>query len=479
MNVENQSTAQTGRATVDPEPHAEGPTVALACVATALAMVMFTLPMSTLVSLGNAMGASATGRTWMLSAASIGLGAGLLVSGALADRLGRRTVFVIGAVVQAAFLFGGTGFANPTLFSIARVGQGIGAAALVATSLGLIAQVTPHGHRRARATGFWGASLGGGILVGPLLASLLGPAAGWRVPYLVVGVLSVGLIVFFRALPASHARPASTSGRIDYFGAAALIAGPSALLAGLVLGRAGWVRPTVLVFLVVGVLIMAFFVRHERRTGSPLVDISLFTDWQFVTVTIAAFTAGLGVIALTSYTPTLVEQGLRGSSLAGATPLVIWSGVSVLVSLVARHLRGRITPETQLALGLIITGAGLATLAPLSDGATLLRLVPGFAIAGVGTGLLNAALGAQAVATVPAHHASMGSGVNNTARYLGSGLGVAVVTSTVDPSSRQALLHSWTVPVVICAAISVVVGVAIPVYARISRAGDREGAVTH
>ncbi|MEW2508466.1 MFS transporter [Amycolatopsis sp. NPDC047767] len=463
MNVETQTAAPQERPTV------EGPTVAVACVGIALAMVMFTLPMSTLVSLANTMGASVMGRTWMLSAASIGLGAGLLVSGALADKLGRRTVFVIGAAVQAVFLFAGAGWPNAIVFTIARVGQGFGAAAMVATSLGLIAQVTPHGHRRTRATGFWGASLGVGILIGPPLAALLGPAAGWRSPYLLVGLLSVALIVFFRALPANPVHPHAAGGKIDYFGAVALIAGPSALLAGLVLGRTGWTQPTVLAFLGAGVVIVAVFVFHEGRTEFPLVDIRLFANWQFVTVTVAAFTVGLGVISLTSYTPTLVEQGLHGSSLTGSIPMVIWSGVSVVVSLFARHLRGRVTPETQLAVGLIIIGAGLVTLAPLDSTSTLLRLAPGFAIAGIGTGLLNASLGAQAVATVPAHHASMGSGVNNTARYLGSGLGVAVVTSTVNPSSGPALLHSWEVPVVITAAVSVVIGVLIPVYARISR----------
>ncbi|WP_432845659.1 MFS transporter [Amycolatopsis sp. CA-161197] len=463
MNVERHAAAGA-------RPAAEGATVALACVATALAMVMFTLPMSTLVTLANTMGASVMGRTWMLSAASVGLGAGLLVSGALADKLGRRTVFVIGAAVQAVFLFVGAGLPNPTLFTIARIGQGLGAAAMLATSLGLIAQVTTPGHQRTRATGLWGASLGVGILIGPLLAALLEPAAGWRSPYLLVGLLSAGLTAFSRVLPANPASPAP-AGRIDYLGAAALIAGPSALLAGLVLGRTGWGQPAVLVFLAAGILIIAAFVVHERRTEHPLVDLRLFTNWQFVTVTAAAFTAGFGVISLTSYTPTLVEQALHGSPLAGSVPLVIWSGLSVLVSLVARHLRGRVTPETQLALGLVVIGAGLATLAPLHDGATLLRLAPGFAIAGIGTGLLNASLGAQAVATVPAHHASMGSGVNNTARYLGSGLGVAVVTSTVNPASPQALLQSWAVPVTICAAISVVIGVAIPLYAKVSRKG--------
>jgi MFS family permease len=445
----------------------EGPTLALTCAATALTMVMFTMPMSTLVDLAHTLGANVTERTWMLAAASVGLGAGLLVSGALADRLGRRTVFVIGAIGQALFLFLGASWPSPVLFIVARVGQGLGAAALVATSLGLIAQVTPpSGHRRTRATGLWGASLGCGILIGPLLTALLGPATGWRVPYLIVGVLSLALIVFSRVLPVHAARPEVFSGRIDYLAAACLIAGPSLLLAGLTLGRSGWTHPAVLVLLVAGVLVLAVFAIHERRTAAPLVDIRLFANPHFVTVTVAAFAAGLGVIALTSYTPILVDQAMHGSALDGAIPIVVWSGVSVVVSMLARHLRQWINADTQLAIGLIVIGAGMAMLGPLHDGDTVTRLIPGFAIAGLGTGMLNAALGGQAVATVPAHHASMGSGTNNTARYLGSGLGVAVVTSTVDPTSAAALLHSWETPVLLCSAVSVLIGIAIPVYLR-------------
>ncbi|MFI9388397.1 MFS transporter [Kutzneria sp. NPDC052558] len=160
------------------------------------------------------------------------------------------------------------------------------------------------------------------------------------------------------------------------------------------------------------------------------------------------------------------STGRRGSALAGAVPLVVWAGISVVTAVLARHLRRWISPDAQLAIGLIIIGAGLAALGPLHDGDTLVRLLPGFAVAGVGTGMLNAALGGQAVATVPAHHASMGSGTNNTARYLGSGLGVAVVTSTVDPT---ALLPSWETPVIIGSAVSALIGIAIPVYLRATR----------
>ncbi|HEY4460383.1 MAG TPA: MFS transporter [Pseudonocardiaceae bacterium] len=452
----------------------EGPTLALTCLATALAMVMFTMPMSTLVDLAHTLNANVTERTWMLAAASVGLGAGLLVSGALADRLGRRTVFVTGAVVQALFLFLGVCWPSPILFTVARVGQGLGAAALTATSLGLIAQVTPAaGHRRTRATGIWGASLGCGILIGPLLTALLGPATGWRVPYLIVGVLSLVLIVFARVLPANPVHSGLFNGRIDYLAAVCLVAGPSLLLAGLTLGRSGWTQPIVLILLIAGVVVLGVFGIHETRTASPLVDIRLFTNPHFVTVTVAAFAAGLGVIALTSYTPILVDQGMRGSALAGAVPIVVWSGVSVVVAVLARHLRRWISADAQLSIGLIIIGAGLATLGPLHDGDSLVRLLPGFAVAGLGTGLLNAALGGQAVATVPAHHASMGSGTNNTARYLGSGLGIAIVTSTVDPSSAAALLHSWETPIVVGSVVSVLIGIAIPLYLRLT--DQREG----
>jgi MFS family permease len=443
-------------------------------------MVMFTMPMSTLVDLAHTLNANVTERTWMLAAASVGLGAGLLVSGALADRLGRRTVFAIGAAGQALFLFAGACWTDPILFIVARVGQGLGAAALIATSLGLIAQVTPaSGHRRTRATGIWGASLGCGILIGPLLTALLGPAAGWRVPYLIVAVLSLALIVFSRVLPANAARPAVLNGRIDYLAAVCLVAGPSVLLAGLTLGRSGWTQPAVLVLLAAGVVVLVVFAIHETRTASPLVDIRLFANPHFVTVTVAAFAAGLGVISLTSYTPILVDQAMHGSALDGAVPLVVWAGVSTVIAVLARHLRRWISADAQLAVGLVVIGAGMATLGPLHDGDTLVRLIPGFAIAGLGTGMLNAALGGQAVATVPAHHASMGSGTNNTARYLGSGLGVAIVTSTVDPTSASALLHSWETPVLLGSAVSVLIGIAIPIYLRaITRHNTPARAVT-
>jgi MFS family permease len=456
---------------------AEGRVVAVGCAATALAMVMFTMPMSTLVGLARTLGADVTERTWMLAAASVGLGAGLLVSGALADRLGRRAVFTAGAAGLALFLLVGASWPSPVLFVLARVGQGLGAAALIATSLGLIAQVTPPGPHRTRATGIWGASLGCGILIGPLLTALLGPVAGWRVPYLVVGVLSLVLIGCARVLPANPPRAGAFTGRIDYLAAVCLVAGPSLLLAGLTLGRGGWLRPAVLGLLAAGIAVLVVFAVHERRTAAPLVDVRLFANPQFVTVTAAAFAVGLGVIALTSYTPILVDQGMGGSPLAGSVPIVVWAGVSVLIAVLARHLRRWVSADAQLAIGLVVTGAGLALLGPLESGDTLVRLLPGFAVAGLGTGLLNAALGGQAVATVPAHHASMGSGTNNTARYLGSGLGVALVTSTVDPASATALLHSWETPVLLASAVSVLAGLAIPLYLRAARTRQAAGTV--
>jgi hypothetical protein len=99
------------------------------------------------------------------------------------------------------------------------------------------------------------------------------------------------------------------------------------------------------------------------------------------------------------------------------------STVTALAVRLIPALDGRIL----LAAGLALSAAGLAALAVLGDGASGTRLLPGLVVLGVGYGAANAALGRESVAHVPADRAAMGSGANNTARYLGAAIGVTLV----------------------------------------------------
>ncbi|MEV7023912.1 MFS transporter, partial [Kitasatospora sp. NPDC093558] len=216
---------------------------------------------------------------------------------------------------------------------------------------------------------------------------------------------------------------------LDPYGVLTLAAGTTFLIAGLAEGRTGWGRPTVLVLLAIGVLLLALFALVEAKVREPMLDLSLFRSPGFIAATGGAMFTGMSMVGFMSYLPTLLQGVLGLSGLAVGGVLAIWSGLSVIAALQARRLAAHLAATTQVALGLLICGIGEAGLYGLGPDSTWLRLAPGLAVAGIGSGVLNAALARLAVSSVPAHRAAMGSGANNTSRYMGSALGVAVTVA--------------------------------------------------
>jgi hypothetical protein len=137
-----------------------------------------------------------------------------------------------------------------------------------------------------------------------------------------------------------------------------------------------------------------------------------------------------------------MQRGLGVGLLGSAAILATWSGTSMLVALAARWLPHGLASPVRLAIGLAVVGAGELALSSVGSGSSWSQLVPGLAIAGIGSGLANAALGRLAVESVDRDRAGMGSGASNTARYLGGAAGVAVVVAL-----------GWHVATLACAAL--------------------------
>jgi MFS family permease len=430
-------------------------TLGITSAGTFLALALFTTPMTAMPTLAAALRAGPGAQTWILSSMSVGLAAGLLAFGALGDEHGRRRVFLAGALLVALSTAIGAAAEAAPLFVVARIGQGLGASALIACGLGLVAQAFPAGARRARATGMWGASVGAGIACGPPLSAGLGPVLGWRAPYALLAAAAVALAGVGRLLLA-ESRPGRPR-PVDLPGTALLGLALSALLAGLVAGRESWSGPSTVFPLAAAAALLAGFVLVERgrqRQGrAPLVDSALFRRPEFVAATAAALATGLGVIAAMSFLPTVLERRMGASPLGAALALEVWSGISVPAALAARRLR--LGGNAALALGLLVVAAGTVLLAGPHLGGGLPGLLPGLAVAGLGSGVLNAALGRQAVASVPLDQAGVGSGVNNTARYLGSAVGVSVVGLLAARPGVGTPLAGWNTAVIVCAGLSV------------------------
>ncbi|MFC9359407.1 MFS transporter [Rhodococcus sp. NPDC057014] len=438
--------------TLAPRP---GTTLSVASLGTFVALIAFCAPLGNMPTVAAALSAGPAAQTWILSSMSVGLAAVLLTAGALADDYGRRRVFHWGAWLLALGAVVGAVSQESVLFIVGRLIQGVAGAALIAASLGAVAHAFATPTARATASGIWGASVGAGIAVGPMLAGLLDLAGWWRGLYwaLAVASLAIGQVAT-RALAESRS---AVPKRIDVPGAVTLCAAMVLVLVALVEGRQGNTPATV----ICGVGAAAFtlaFVGVERRRPFPMLDLALFRRRDFLAATLAALATGAGIIGLMSFACTFLVKTMHVSTLTAAGVIALWSGTSVAASLLARKLPARLAGTPQLVIGLAGVGVAMLTMTGLSPDSSPLRLVPGLLLAGIASGLLNAGLGRQAVASVPADQGGLGSGANNTARYLGSSIGVTVVSIiALDPAGTiDGMVTGWNHAAVTTGLISLV-----------------------
>jgi predicted MFS family arabinose efflux permease len=423
---------------------------------TAVALMIYTAPMVTLPETAAALKTPLSAQAWLLNGTPLGLAALLLVAGSLADDYGRRRLFVWGTIALGLTTVAGAFVTTTGWFVAARIVQGVASAAILASSLGLIVHAFPESPARRHATGVWGACVSGGIAVGPLIAGVM---PSWRVAYGVLGVAALLLAVFgARSLTESRS---PHGGRPDVFGATVFSLALGALVAALTLGRDGWLRTPVVLLLGTAVVLTACFVVIERRGRNPVIELGLLRHPRFLASLTGGLSTGLAVIGLFSYMPSLLQRSMGLSAIGTAWLLMLWSGLSFLTALQVRRLATRITSRHQLALGFLLHAVGALALLGSIAAHSWTRLLPGLIVAGVGSGLLNAALPLISVESVPSAKAAMGSGAQQTFRYIGSCAGVAMTIAIV--TSARSAAHGADLAVIVSAVLSVLTALLVSV----------------
>ncbi|MFI2200688.1 MFS transporter [Streptomyces sp. NPDC020192] len=448
------SPASTGTGTARDAPVRPRATLALTSAATAVALMTYTAPMVTLPDTARALHTPLSGQAWLLNGTPLGLAALLLVAGSLADDYGRRRLFLSGTLALGLTTALGAFTTSTWQFTLARIAQGAASAALLASSLGLLVAAFPSPRGRLHATGVWGAFVSGGIAAGPLVSGAL---PNWRVAYGILGAAAVVVAALgTRALTESRA---PRGGRPDVLGALTFGLALVSLVAALTLGRDGWLRTPVGLLFAATVVLIALFVAVERRTRTPMIDLGLLRHAPFLASSAGGLFTGLAVIGMFSFLPTLLQQTLHLSPLNTAWLFLLWSGLSFAVALQVKHLAGRIAPRAQLAVGFTLhTIAVLTMLGTLGSGSWT-RLLPGLIIGGVGSGLLNGALPLLAVDSVPRERAAMGSGAQQTFRYIGSCAGVALTIALATSSGP--LAHGANLALLVSAGLAAVGAVSV------------------
>lgn len=367
-----------------------------------------------------------SGQQWVLDGYLLTLSALLLAGGAAGDRYGRRRVFVVGLGVFAVASMACGLAPNVEWLIIARILQGIGAAAVVPGSLALIdAEISVED--RGRAIGLWAGMSGATSALGPFVGGWLVDAVSWRWVFFISVPLAVGAMwIAQRHVPESRDR--AITGPLDLAGTAAVVVGLTGVVYALIEGPAqGW-GATVLIAAAVGVLALVAFLVIEVRATNPLLPLGLFRSWQFTganltTLTVyAALGGALFLLALQ------LQQSLGYTALQAGVATVPFTIVMLFGSPLSGKIAQLTGPRLPMTVGPLVAGAGLALMVRIVPGAGYVSAVlPAVLVFGLGMTITVAPLTAAALGAVGPEHAGTASGVNNAVARVAGLLAVAVL----------------------------------------------------
>jgi EmrB/QacA subfamily drug resistance transporter len=400
-------------------------TLLAVCVATFMLLVDITIVNVALPSIQSDLDASLTNLQWVVDAYALMLSALMLTVGSLADRVGRRLVFMLGVLVfTVASLLCGLA-PTATSLDLARGLQGIGGAAMFATSLALIAQEF-RGREFGTAIAAWGSTVGAAVAIGPLVGGALTEGLGWEWIFFVN--VPVGAIALSLALLRMREYSDPKSRGIDPGGLVTSSAGLFLLVFGLLRGNAeGWGSPVIVASLAGAVVLFALFVAIERSQARPMLDLALFRRPAFVGVSLGTLGLGAGMFAMFFYLSLYLQDILGYSPLHAGLRFLPLTLLVFFIPAATRELTGRVPARVLLGSGLGLTSLGLFLMHGIGAESEWTTLLPGMLVCGVGIGLANPAIGSTALGVVDPANSGMASGFNNTCRLGGVAIGVAAL----------------------------------------------------
>jgi EmrB/QacA subfamily drug resistance transporter len=415
-------------------------TLLAVCLTTFMLLLDITVVVVALPGMQARFDASFTSLQWVVDAYALTLAALILTAGALADRYGRRLVFIAGVVLfTASSLLCGLAW-SITALDVARGLQGIGGAALFATALALIGHEY-RGADRFGALAVWGATVGAAVACGPLVGGLLTDGLGWRWIFFVN--IPVGFFALVVALTRITESRDDAAQRTDVWGLVTFSAALFLIVLGILRGNArGWTSGLIVLALLGGALLLVAFVVVEHRQERPMFDVTLFRQRAFVGVSLATFCIAAGMFAMFPYLSIYLQDVLGYSPLASGLRFLPLTGFVFFVPLAMRRFAARIPLRLTIGVGLALVAVGLVLMGGLDTDSGWTALLAGFVVGGIGIGVANPALAAGALRVVDPARSGMASGINNTFRLGGVAVGVAALGALLESRVESSLATS-------------------------------------
>ena len=406
--------------------------LALMTVVSAVSGLNVALP-----DLARETGASQTQMTWIVDAYTVVFAGLLLFAGALGDRFGRRGLLVAGLAVFGTAAGLGMLTSDPTQLIVLRALMGVGAAAIMPTTLSVITTSFPE-EDRPKAIGVWVGVAGGGAVLGLFGSGILLEFFSWSSFFgLNVVLAAAALVGTLLVVPGSvDADPP----RLDLVGALLSLVAVAGIVFAIIEGPdRGWGDALTLTGLVAGSVALVAFVRWELHVDRPMLDPRLFRNRGFsagaLTVMVQFFASfGLFFVVLQYLQFVAGRSPLEAAAALLPLPLVM-----IPLARNAPRIARRVGFRRLAPLGLVLTAAGLVTISQVDVGLAYGWFALGLVLFAAGMALAGTPATTAITESLPVSKQGVASAVNDTARELGSALGIAILGSVLNQQYRDGM----------------------------------------
>jgi EmrB/QacA subfamily drug resistance transporter len=368
---------------------------------------------------------------WVIIGNGLTIAALLVPVGRLSDLIGRKRIYVVGAILFAV----GALFAarSSTIYGLiaARAFVGVGSAMTQGTAMVILVS-NFEASERAKMLGLQIGAVGLGQIVGPSLGGLVTGTVGWRMLFAITAAAMLAIAITSQRTLRRRANRPKVVQPFDYHGALASSSLLVSLLLTLTLGPGlGWLAPATLGGAAAAVLLLVAFVAVERRNPAPMIDLALFRNAEFALGALAALVTFMG-IASTRFLVPFFLQAVRGIPAAQVGILIVPAAV---VTAIAAPFAGRFADRFGIRLfanvGMGITLLGFATFCLLDAGTPIWRVVAGLMLMSLGMSLFSGANSASMLNAVEEHSHGVAAGFVSLCRNSGNVIGIAFGTVIV------------------------------------------------
>lgn len=404
----------------------------LALLSVCLAALMFSLEISSvpviLPTLESVLHSGFKGIQWIMNAYTIACVSVLMATGTLADRFGRKRVFLISTALFAlASLLCGLAWSTSLLIA-SRVFQGASGGAMLICLVSVLSHQFPQGAARSRAFSTWGIMLGIGLGFGPLIGGMIVALADWRWVFW-VHVLIAALTFFLAAIAVQESRDPD-AGTLDLAGIVTLSLAVFGLAFFVTQGSdSGFGSMPALAAIAVGLMSFAAFLWVELRVQHPMFDFSVFRVRNFSGALLGSMGMNFSFWAFIIYLPIYFQSALGQDVAAAGVSLLAYTLPTLVFPVVGERIAMRHGPRIAIPLGLFAIGLGFVLMLAGTQLAHIhwLYVLPGCLIAGAGLGITNTPVTNTTTGSVSSTRAGMASGIDMSARMITLSINIAMM----------------------------------------------------